>query len=129
MSVAGAILLALLALPPTAGWAQRIFYRTQDWLATSPETQMRLLNGTLRAWEAVAEAAEAREPAGEPLSVREREALRLLECIRVHPGLTPEEIRQAVQSYADEHPHDIFANFGDLGARALSRPCRTPNAK
>lgn len=90
---------------------------------------MRLLNGTLLAWEEVAEAAEAREPAGEPLSVREREALRLLECIRVHPGLTPEDVRQAVQSYADEHPHDIFASFGDLATRALSRPCHAAEAK
>lgn len=121
--------MALLTSPPIAGWAQRIFYRTQDWLATSPETQMRLVNGTLLAWEEVAEAAEARGPAGDPLSVREREALRFLECIRVRPGLTPEDVRQTVQSYAGEHPKEIFASFGDLVARALSRFCHAAGAK
>ncbi|MBI2164384.1 MAG: hypothetical protein HYW08_06795 [candidate division NC10 bacterium] len=127
--MAGAILLALLASHPIAGRAQRIFYRSQDWLATSPETQMRLLNGTLRAWEEVAEAAEARGSGGDPLSVREREALRLLECIQIRPGLTPPAVRQAIQSYAGEHPQEIFASFGDLAARALSRPCQAAEAK
>lgn len=112
-----------------AGRAQRIFYRSRDWLATSAETQMRLVNETLRAWDEVAEAAESRGPGGEPLSVREREALRLLECIRIHPGLTSEDVRRAVQAYVENHPQKIFASFGDLAARALSLPCPAVEAK
>jgi hypothetical protein len=51
--IIGLILLAFLASPPIARGEGRIFYRAQDWLDTSPETQMLLLNGTLRAWQEV----------------------------------------------------------------------------
>ena len=123
----GAILLAMPPWRAGTAQAQRIFYYTRGWLATSPETQMRLVAGTLRAWEELAEAAEARGPAAEALPAREREALRLMECIRVFPGLTVEEVRQAIQAYASRHPEEVFSSFGDLAGRALARPCRTPH--
>ncbi len=127
--IGAAFLLAWLTLPPVTGRAERIFYRAKDWLATSPETQMRLVTGTHRAWEQEAETAEARGPSGERLSAAERVALRLLECIHVRPGLTLEEVRQAIQGYAGQHPEEIFSSFADLAARALERPCRAPNAR
>jgi hypothetical protein len=115
----------MLTWPLPAG-AARIFYRAQDWLGTSPETQMSLLRGTLRAWEEVAEAAEAQD---QRLSARERNALRLLECIRVRPGLTLEAVRQAIQQHARQHPEGVFSTFGDLAARALERRCRAPEGQ
>ena len=107
----------------------RIFYRAEDWLTTSPETQTLLVTGILRAWEQIAEAVEARGPAGEELSIREREALQLMECIRVSPGLTLEEVRQAIQAYAAAHPTDIFSTVGDMAGRALDRRCPAPPAR
>ncbi|HEX9898073.1 MAG TPA: hypothetical protein VGC81_02550 [Candidatus Methylomirabilis sp.] len=107
----------------------RIFYRAEDWLTTSPETQTLLVTGILRAWEQIAEAVEARGPAGEELSIREREALQLMECIRVSPGLTLEEVRQAIHAYAATHPTDIFSTVGDMAGRALDRRCPAPPAR
>ncbi len=104
----------------------RIFYRAEDWLTTLPETQTLLVAGILRAWEQVAEAVEARAPSGEELSIREREALRLMECIQVSPGLTLEEVRLAIHAYAAMHPTDIFSTVGDLAGRALDRRCPPP---
>jgi hypothetical protein len=114
---------------PVPAQTTRIFYRAEDWLTTSPETQTLLVTGILRAWEQVAEAAEARGPAGEELSIREREALRLMECIQVSPGLTLEEVRQAIHAYAATHSTDIFSTVGDLAGRALDRRCPAPPAR
>lgn len=113
---------------PVPAQTTRSFYRAEEWLTTSPETQTLMVTGILRAYEQVAEAVEARGPAGEGPSIREREALRLLECVRVSPGLTMEEVRQAVHAYAAAHPTDIFSTVGDLAGRALDRRCPLPPA-
>jgi hypothetical protein len=123
---AGLAVVACLTVLATLAGAARIFYHAKDWLGTSPETQLRLLRGTLRAWEEVAEAAEGWD---HPLSAREREALRLVECIRLRPGLTLEAVRQVIQTYAGEHPAGVFSTFGDLAARALEGPCRVPETR
>lgn len=118
-------------LGPIAVSAQttRIFYRAADWLTTSPETQMHLINGTLRAWEEKADTLESRGPGEGRLSVREREMLRLLECVRVTPGLTPEEVRRAIEVYAAQHREAIFSSFADVAGRALDRRCPAPPAR
>ncbi len=126
---AGLLMAAWLTSPPSANPGTRIFYRAQDWLATSPEVQRLLVHGTLRAWEELAETAEADGRPVEQLPVREREAMRLLECIRVHPGLTVEEVRQTIQRYARQHPEEIFSAFGDLAGRALAHACRLPDLR
>jgi hypothetical protein len=113
---------------PVSAQTTRILYRAEDWLTTSPETQTLMLTGILRAWEQVAESVEARGPAGKELAIREREALRLMECIQVSPGLTLEEVRQAIHAYAAAHPTDIFSTVGDLAGRALDRRCPAPPA-
>ena len=118
----------LLSAVAVSAQTTRIFYRAGDWLTTSSETQTLMVAGILRAWEQIAEAVEARGPAGKELSMREREALQLMECIRVSPGLTVEEVRQAIHAYAATHPTDIFSTVGDLAGRALGRRCPAPPA-
>ena len=113
---------------PVTAQTTRIFYRAADWLSTLPETQMHLINGTLRAWEELADTIEARGPREDRLSGHERETLRLLECVRVAPGLTPEEVRRAIQVYAGQHREAIFSTFADLAGRALDRRCPAPPA-
>jgi hypothetical protein len=88
-----------------------------------------MINGTLRAWEEVADALEGRGSREDRLSVREREMLRLLECVRVAPGLTPEEVRRAIEVYATQHREAIFGSFADLAGRALDRRCPAPPAR
>lgn len=127
--VPAAILSVFLVVSPMVGHADRIFFRAQVWLTTSPETQLRLVTGTLRAWEELAEAAEARGPAAERLSVAEREALRLLECLRERPGLTLEDVRQTIQVYAGQHPEGVFSTFGDMAVLALDRRCPGRDAR
>ena len=85
----GASLVMLLSPGVVTAQTTRSFYRVADWLAASPETQMHLINGTLRAWEEMADTIEARGPGNDRLSALERETLRLLECVRVAPVLTP----------------------------------------
>lgn len=114
---------------PVTAQTTRTFYRVEDWLTTSPETQMHLINGTLRAWEETADAIEARGPRENRLSVRESETLRLLECVRVTPVLTPEQVRRAIQVYAVQHREAIFSTFADLAGRALDRRCPAPPAR
>ena len=113
---------------PVTAQTTRIFYRAADWLSTLPETQMHLINGTLRAWEELADTIEARGPREDRLSGHEREMLRLLECVRVAPGLTPEEVRRAIEVYAAQHREAIFSTFADLAGRALDRRCPAPPA-
>ena len=125
----GTILVILLSAVAVSAQTTRIFYRAEDWLTTSPETQTLLVTGILRAWEQVAEAVEARGPTSEKLSSREREAVHFLECIQVSPGLTVEEVRQALQVYAAAHPTRIFSTVGDLAGRALDRRCPAPPAR
>jgi len=114
---------------PVAAQTTRIFYRAGDWLSTLPETQMHLINGTLRAWEELADSIEARGPGSDRLSVRDREVLRLLECVRVAPGLTPEEVRRAIEVYAAQNREAVFSAFADLAGRALDRRCPAPPAR
>jgi hypothetical protein len=117
-----------------AGWVPvpaqttRSLYRAADWLAAAPETQMHLIHGTLRGWEELADAIEAQEPEGDRLPARDREMLRLLECVRIAPALTPEQVRQAIQAYAAQHRDAVFTTFGDLAGRALDRRCPAPPA-
>lgn len=117
---------ALAAAGASAGGlaeAARIFYRARDWLQTSPAIQMRLVAETTRAWGAIADDAEQKTAAGEALSVREREAVRAMECISLSPGLTAEEIRRAIDAYVTRHPDRVYGNFGDLAWRALDSLC------
>jgi hypothetical protein len=52
-----------------------------------------------------------------------------MECIQVSPGLTLEEVRQAIHAYAATHSTDIFSTVGDLAGRALDRRCPAPPAR
>lgn len=122
--LAGLIVAACVISPPDTMPQTRVFYRAEQWLATSPETQLLLVRGTLRAWEQLAESAENQGLPGGRLPIREREALRLVECIHLHPGLTLEQVRQAIQLHAIRHREEIFSAFGDLAAQALVMPCR-----
>jgi hypothetical protein len=49
--------------------------------------------------------------------------LRLVACIQGSPGLTLEEVRQAIQVYAAAHPPRIFGTVADLAGRATDRGC------
>ncbi len=124
----GAGLVWLLSGLAISAQTTRIFYRAEGWLTTSPETQTHLIYGTLQAWEEMADTIEARGPRESRLSVRESETLRLLECVRVAPGLTPEQMRQAIQAYAAQHREAIFSTFAVLVGRALDRRCPAPPA-
>lgn len=124
----GASLVWLLSGLAISAQTIRIFYRAAGWLSTSPETQMHLIHGTLQAWEEMADTIEARGPREGRLSVRDSETLRLLECVRIAPGLTPDQVRQAIQAYAAQHREAIFNSFADLAGRALDRRCPAPSA-
>lgn len=125
----GASLIWLLSGLAVSAQTTRIFYRAEGWLTTSAEVQLHLVNGTLRAWEEMADSIEARGPGEDRLTVRESETLRLLECVRVAPGLTPEEVRRAIQGYAAQHREAIYGTFADLAGRALDRRCPAPSAR
>ena len=125
----GASLVMLLSPGVVTAQTTRIFYRAESWLTTSPETRMHLINGTLRAWEELADTIEARGPREDRLSGQERETLRLLECVRITPGLTPEQVGRAIQVYAAQHREAIFSTFADLVGRALDRRCPAPPAR
>lgn len=119
-------LLALLVSLPAPATAVRIFYHARDWLGTSLPTQLALARAAMRAWEGLAEQAEARAVAAGGLSARERHALRAVDCLSARPEITAEMIRAAIQTIVAARPDGVWAHFSDLAAQAVDRLCGPP---
>jgi hypothetical protein len=103
-----------------------VFYRARDWLDTSPATQLTLARAAIRAWEGLAQQADARAAAGGMLSVRERHALHAVDCLSARPDITPEVVRAAIQAIVAGRPDGVWAHFSDLAGHALDQLCGPP---
>ncbi|MBI4587853.1 MAG: hypothetical protein HY725_03360 [Candidatus Rokubacteria bacterium] len=111
---------------PAGAAADRIFYRGEIWLETSPSVQHLSLVGVLRAWEEVA--AEVRKPAraGETPSGRQREVLRLHECLTAGSRRSTEELLQVVvTTFGALEPERVFYSLSEFIAEALRELCRS----
>jgi hypothetical protein len=103
--------------------ADRIFYRAETWLETSPEVRRLSVVGVLQGWARVAGDAEEAALAERPLSLRQREALRLAECLL---GSTPRpvpEILERVTAFASADPQRVFYSLSDFVAASLVGLC------
>lgn len=120
-----AVVALLVSVPPPAH-AARIFYRAQDWLNTSSLTQLALARAAIRAWEELAGQAEARPEATQAFPVRERHALRAVDCLSARREITAETIRAAIEAIAAARPDGVWAHFSDLAAQALDQVCGPP---
>ncbi|MBI2466464.1 MAG: hypothetical protein HYV62_01380 [Candidatus Rokubacteria bacterium] len=120
--------LALLAVLGLAGEARadRIFYRARTWLETSPAVQRLSLDGVLRGWERVATEVEEAAMADQPLSRRQREALRLTDCLAERARRGAAELLERATAFAAAEPDRIFYSLSDFLAAALKALCPAP---
>ena len=103
--------------------ADRVFYRAGTWLETSLGVQRLSLTGVLRGWERVAGEAEGAALAGQPVSWRQREAVRLTGCLT---GATVAEVQERVTTFASIHADRIFYSLSDFIAESLQDRCVPP---
>ncbi|MBI4608926.1 MAG: hypothetical protein HY726_07960 [Candidatus Rokubacteria bacterium] len=110
--------LCLLAASVQLAPAERIFYRGGLWLETSASVQRLSLHGVLEAWERIARSAEAGE-----LSLRQREAVRLHECLtrRSHG-----ELLERVAELSRAQPDRVYYSLSDFIAEGLKDLCPGP---
>lgn len=116
-------LLAFLILAsawPGAAGAQRIFYRSGTWLEASPSVQRLSLLGVLQAWERLAESVEEGRS-----SLRQREALRLHDCLTGGSRSTAELLEQ-VTAFSLAHPDRVYYSLTDFIAEGLKNLCSGP---
>lgn len=116
------VLLLALVLPAHAG-GSRIFYRSSTWLETSPAVQRSSVTEVLAAWQATADEVIERAVAGGPLTVRQREALRLMDCVAGSAPLALETIQARLTAYGLAHPDRVFSSIADFVASALDQLC------
>ncbi|MBI1893330.1 MAG: hypothetical protein HYS14_04390 [Candidatus Rokubacteria bacterium] len=120
--VATVLFLVSLVCSAHAG-GSRIFYRSSTWLETSPAVQRSSLAEVLTAWRATADEVLERAVVGEPLTVREREALRLTDCVAGNASPDFETIQARITAYALAHPNKVFSSIADFVASALGPLC------
>jgi hypothetical protein len=114
----GSLLIGLaLAAWPLEARGDRIFYRSALWLETSPGVQRLSLLGVLQAWETLA----GRDP-GEPLPFRQREFVRLHECLQAR-GHTTDDLLARLTRFSQAHPERTFYSFTDFATEALRPLC------
>jgi len=114
---------AVALLLPAEPAAERIFYRAEIWLETSPRVQHLSLVGALRGWEKVAIEARQAAVAGGALSKRQREILRLQECVRGRSPRSTEELLRVVTVFAAREPERVFYSLSDFIAEGLKEFC------
>ena len=119
-----AMVLLLVALVGSAhAGGSRLFYRSSIWLETSPAVQRSSLAEVLTAWRTTADEVLERAVGGEPLTVREREALRLTDCVAGSASPDFEAIQARLTAYALAHPQKVFSSIADFVASALGSLC------
>ena len=115
----GVRLLLVVLLFTWAGRAEagRIFYRGGTWLETSTGVQRLSLLGVLRAWERTAEVAE-----GEAPSLRQREAVRLYDCL-IRTSRSTDELLERITAFSFTDPDRVFYSLSDFVAEGLKGLC------
>ncbi len=119
----GARFLPVLFLLPAwfdAAEADRIFCRGGSWLETSSSVQRLSLLGVLRGWEQVAQVA-----AGDALSLRQREALRLQDCL-ARNSYSTDELLSRITAFSFAHPDRVYYSLSDFIAEGLKPLCERP---
>jgi hypothetical protein len=114
-----AVLLCLIvaSLWPGAASADRVFYRSGVWLETSAGVRRLSLLGVLRAWEQLAETA-----APGSLSLRQREAMRLHDCL-IRTARSHDEMLERVTSLSRAYPDRIHYSLSDFIADGVKDLC------
>lgn len=112
---------AVVALPTPPASAERIFFRGETWLETSPSVQHLSLVGVLRAWERIAR--EALSVAGPALSRREREAIRLYDCLLAPSPRPVDELLRVVTAFGAKDPERVFYSLSDFIGEGLRQLC------
>lgn len=107
----------LLALWPAPAPAERIFYRSEIWLGTSPAVQRLSLHGVLEGWERMAEGAGAGA-----LSLRQREALRFHDCLAAN-SRSFEELLDRITAFSLARPDQVYYSLSDFIAEGLKGLC------
>ncbi len=123
-AVTAALVGALLVGAAVDAAADRIFYRAETWLETSPDVQRLSVIGVLDGWAHVAAEAEDAALAGAPLSHRQREAVRLTDCLTGPTRRAVPEIQDRVTAFASVDPKRIFYSLSDFVAASLVSFCR-----
>lgn len=120
---AAALGLALLLAAAFDARADRIFYRAGTWLETSPAVQRLSFEGVLRGWERVASEVEEAAMSGQPLSRREREVLRLTDCLTGPARRPTGDLLGRVTAFAAADPDRVFYSLSDFLAASLKDLC------
>lgn len=123
MRAAGVALLLFLGFAGAAR-ADRIFYRAGTWLETSPAVQRLSIEGVLRGWERVAAEVEEAAMAGEPLTRRQHEALRLADCLGDRARRGSAELLEHATAFAAAEPGRVFYSLSDFLAESFKTLCR-----
>jgi hypothetical protein len=124
MSVLAASIVGVLLVGAAVGAAaDRIFYRAETWLETSRDVKRLSVIGVLEGWTRVAGEAEDAVLAGVPLSHRQREALRLTDCLTGSTRRSVTEILERVTAFASIDPKRVFYSLSDFLAASLVGVC------
>ncbi|MGH7321458.1 MAG: hypothetical protein ACRELA_17780 [Candidatus Rokuibacteriota bacterium] len=118
-----AIVGALLVGTAADAAADRIFYRADTWLETSPDVQRLSVIGVLNGWARVAAEAEEAALAGVAPSHRQREAFRLIDCLTGPTRRAVPEIQERVTAFASVDPTRVFYSLSDFLAASLQSVC------
>lgn len=124
--VGRAALLALLlaALPrPGAVSAERVFYRGETWLETSPPVQRLSLHGVLQGWSELAARAER-----EPPAARGTVFLRLHRCLS-EAGYPTDALLEPITALARRAPERVYYSLSHFIAEALQPVCEARRAE
>jgi hypothetical protein len=101
----------------------QVFYRAAIWLGTSPDVQRLSLLGVLDGWARIAGEAGEAIMAGAPPSHRQREALRLADCLLGSTRRSLSEMTERATTFALADPQRVFYSLSDVLAASLASVC------